>query len=150
MWFTISISGRLNGKRYGVKGAKGHDCPKELLFKRYVASTEKRPIPLVASRLLPRAVVVFSIACSHLLHRALPFSPLRLFRRPLLLLLHLGRKLKTIYHRIEELISVISSTIAASASSRLFLQPLCHTPQINWRKHLRVGTSYKYHNTFTV
>ncbi|KAL4572665.1 hypothetical protein LXL04_019447 [Taraxacum kok-saghyz] len=65
----------------------------------------------------PSLAVIFSI-------ERLPFSLLRLFRRPLVLLLHLGRKLKTIYHRIKELISAISSTIVASASSRLFLQPL--------------------------
>ncbi|KAL4576490.1 hypothetical protein LXL04_012585 [Taraxacum kok-saghyz] len=65
----------------------------------------------------PSLAVIFSI-------EQLSLSPLRLFRRPLLFLLHLGRKLKTIYHRIEGLISAISSTIAASTSSRLFLQPL--------------------------
>ncbi|KAL4559485.1 hypothetical protein LXL04_031623 [Taraxacum kok-saghyz] len=32
--------------------------------------SQPSPIPLVAGRLFPRAAVVFSIACSHLLHRA--------------------------------------------------------------------------------
>ncbi|KAL4585251.1 hypothetical protein LXL04_009867 [Taraxacum kok-saghyz] len=47
-------------------------------------------IPPVAGRLFPRAAVVFSIACSHLLHRATDIFYIAPVRRPLLLLLHLG------------------------------------------------------------